>query len=397
MNLIKKENFTGFFFATFLLLSLCFSILSKYVLFYQGVHLKFTWLTDMVFFISMNIMLIYKRNYNFIIIVIVLFLIKATGSFFVYDFYENQLDYFKEVFRTVFAFTMIFFVYSYLKNINLKSITIIFEVFKYISLVISTTIILGFIFNITIFKTYTGVRFGFSGLLFPQSFSSYFVIISLLIYYYYNKNIKKISPLLIAFTTLSAVLIGTKAVYIFLCFFILMLFFKHKLYKHKKFMLSISLLLTILAFNYKILKDYVLDKFNVLYDVYMESGLLTFLFSYRDLNFIKAKSYVQDNWDITNYLFGGVNRKELLVEMELVDVFLSFGIVGSIFLIFCYYKFFLKSVSFEKIPILLFGALFLIIITSGNFFKSLSINYFVAFSLIILTYKPKVITLNENC
>lgn len=395
MNFIKKTYFTGSIFITFLILSLCFSVLYKYVLFNHGIHLKYTWIPDFIFFVIMNMMFIYRRNYNLILIVILLFLIKSIGSFFIYEFYENQIDYFKEVCRTVLSFAMIFFVYSFIKNIKLKSISFIFEIFKYISLAINTTIILGFVFKIALFKTYLGNRFGFSGFLFPQSFSSYFVIVSILIFFYYNKNIKRISPFFIAFNIFSALLVGTKSVYIFICFFILLVFFNYKLYKNKVVMLSTSLLLAVIAFNYKTIKDYVLDKFIVLYDVYQESGLLTFLLSYRDRSFLKAKSYVQINWDMTNYFFGGVNRKVMLVEMELVDIFLSFGVLGSVFLICCYYIIILKSVVFERTSYLLLGMLLFIIIMSGNFFKSFTIQYFIVFLLIILNYQPKVFIKND--
>lgn len=395
MNFIKKGNLTGYIFVTFLILSLSISILYKYVLFYHGVHLKYTWVTDLMFFVIINMWLIHKRIYNLILIVVLLLLIKAIGSFFIYEFYENQLDYFKEVSKTSFSFTIIFFVFTYIKDIKLKGIAFIFQVFKYISIVINIAIILGFIFNITVFKTYTGVRFGFSGLLFPQSFSSYFVIVSLLIYYFYNNNIERTSPLFIAVTTLSALLVGTKSVYIFLFFFTLMLFFNYKLYKNKVFMLSTSFLFAVIAFYYNTLKSYLLDKFIVLYDVYRESGLLTFLLSFRDLSFLKAKAYVEDNWDMVNYFFGGVNRKVMLVEMELVDILLSFGVLGSVLLIYFYYKFILKSVAFERTSFLLYGVLFFIIMMSGNFFKSLTIHYFIAYALIILTYKPKVFTKND--
>tara|TARA_R110002049_G_scaffold293010_2_gene477814 strand:- start:4312 stop:5499 length:1188 start_codon:yes stop_codon:yes gene_type:complete len=395
MNFIKKANFTGFLFATFLLLSLSFTVLYKYVLFNHGIHLKYTWLPDIIFFAIINAILIYKRNYFLILITILLLLIKSLGSFFVFDFYENRLDYFKEVIKTVFSFSMVFFIYTYVKNINLSNIVFIFKVFNYVSVIISASIILGFIFNISFFETYTGVRFGFSGFLFPQSFSSYFIIVSILIYYYYNKNIKKISSIYIVFTILSAFLIGTKAVYIFLFFFIAMFFINNKLYKNKVAILFSSLVFTILLFNYKALKEYMLDKFSVLYNVYNESGLLTFLFSYRDLSFLKAKFYVQNNWNITNYLFGGINRKAMLVEMELVDIFLSFGILGSVFLLLCYYKIILKPVAFKRDSFFLYSVLFFIILMSGNFFKSFTINYFIVFSFVILTYKPKVFTEND--
>ncbi len=385
---IDKFFYKGHYFIAFFSISLLLSVGYKYMLFYQGEHLKYTWIPDAIFFVAISLVLFYKRDYNLILITLALLLIKATSSLLIFHFYDDVSQYFKEVLKTVFSFSFVFFLYEYLKHLRKRDIIFIFNFFKFTLLLVCFAIIIGAIFSFSFSKTYINPRFGFSGLLYPSSFSSYFMITSTLILYFYNKNIKKISPVFIIITILSSLLIGTKAVYFFLMVFLLMLFITHKTYKNKIVMSAIALGSIFTAINYNVFKTFLINKFQMLYRLYLEENTLTFLLSFRNLSFQNAKVYISENWNIVNYLIGGINRKKTLVEMELIDIFLSLGVIGLIILVFFYYKILLKPIPFNNVNIVLFGTLFCVIILMGNSLKSITLSYILSFLYVIAIKNP---------
>jgi hypothetical protein len=115
---------------------------------------------------------------------------------------------------------------------------------------------------------------------------------------------------------------------------------------------------------------------------------MTFLLSFRNLSYNNAKVYIIENWNFVNYFIGGINRKKILVEMEVIDVFLSLGIIGTVLLVGVYYKVLLKPIPFNLTNIILFGALFCIIILMGNSLKSITLSYLLSFLFVIANKPP---------
>ena len=175
---------------------------------------------------------------------------------------------------------------------------------------------------------------------------------------------------------LVSLLIGTKAIWLFLILLGIIHFAFHK----KKIIRIISttsiILGTILViiFHDYIIKG-IINSFSYGPSLYAEHGFITVLTSTRDLLLQNAIEYIQNNWTLSNYLFGGINLLEYGVEFEFIDIFLFFGIFGLII-----YLLFLKRIFFTtfygKYKILLFIALMLVAAFAGNFFMSIISSIF---------------------
>ena len=68
------------------------------------------------------------------------------------------------------------------------------------------------------------------------------------------------------------------------------------------------------------------------------------LLSFRDVLAKNFLSYIKNNWNLVNYLFGGFNQWNYMVEIDPFDVFGLFGLIG--FLI--YYNIFFKILGIKK-------------------------------------------------
>lgn len=129
--------------------------------------------------------------------------------------------------------------------------------------------------------------------------------------------------------------------------------------------------IVVIVANINFIINFLKNKYDTLYRVYEKHDLITMLTSYRNLklkeNFIPV---ITDNWSFTNYLFGGTDFVKYRVEFELFDVFLFWGIIGSLIY---FYFYFTKVISFKRI--VNFGKIqvvFLLIIAmlSGTYFNN---------------------------
>lgn len=253
---------------------------------------------------------------------------------------------------------------------------------KFIFIVNALAIFAGLLFDLSIFKTYLNysVRFGFNGLFLHASHSSYIYII-FVIYFYFKFKVKadKISTYFLVSSIVVSLLLGTKSIFLFIGLFLLHYCFKHiKFYKNVIFFGSVSI---ILFLAYPLLMDLLRENYKALYIVYQESGIITMLFSYRDISVIeKFIPYIKENWTTVNYFFGGAEFDAMRTEIEIIDFFWFFGALGSILYLTIFYRLFLIKLfhyKFLVIPIMIF---FLIIILAGSFFTNAPvIPYFIIF------------------
>jgi hypothetical protein len=87
-----------------------------------------------------------------------------------------------------------------------------------------------------------------------------------------------------------------------------------------------------------------------------EYGLLTLLLSKRDILLNHAIGYVNENWTIINYLIGGpyYSKNFILSQMDGPDLFLFFGLLGTIIYgIICYNIFFKKNKIINGLTIII--------------------------------------------
>ena len=274
--------------------------------------------------------------------------------------------------RYVFVFILIFFFIDYPFKFKPK---IHLMVYEKIVLLNSLFIIIGFIFNLKIFWTYNS-RFGFNGLFIVPSITTFFYALALTYFsYQYIKFNKKKLELLIVI--IAALLVGTKALLLFLLLTLAHLFIVKKIYKLKLFYLFASITTVVILSNINFIINFLKNKYETLFRVYENYDLITMLTSYRNLrlkeNFIPV---IKENWSFVNYLFGGTDFVKYRVEFELFDVFLFWGIVGS--LIYFYFYFtkvisFTKIVKFGKIQIIF---LLIIAMLSGTFFNNAPVTLY---------------------
>jgi hypothetical protein len=384
MKSILKSYNKGYVFSSFAVLSFVLSVIYKYVVFYQGIHLKYTWITDFIL-LSIAVLVLLKKNRALFILLLLLVFLKIFGTLSILDKFPNTVTVYKEIIKTSIVYSAIPILVFYTRTFTYLELKFFFKIFKIITVVICLSILLGTLLNVYMLETYTGKRFGFSGVLYPSSFSSYFIITSILILFYYNKHIEKVPLIYLTLLIFSALFVGTKSIYFFLLIFFLVVFIEEKLYKKKLTWLSVIGLFIIFISLQKVLFKTFSEKFDVLIKLYQESDITTFILSYRNYSFNSAKLYINENWNLINFLIGGVNRKSLLVEMGLIDIGLSFGILGISIFILIYYKCIFNKMVLSVNMLILLGALMLIILLSGNFFKSITLAYFVSYLFLLIS------------
>lgn len=242
---------------------------------------------------------------------------------------------------------------------------LLFRVFEYIILFNAFIIIIGFVFNISVFRTYLGDRFGFNGLFVTSAASSYIYSITLIfLFSKYKENLFKSIPNLIII--LSIFLVGTKVCYLFLACFFLVYFLKYSVISKK---IIISLFVTILFLGLYLF----FFKYGIFNEIRERDGLISSVMSHRDRLFLEETiPYIQEHWGSLNYLFGGVSDLSTKSQIEFIDIFYFFGIIGG----FCYYYIFLKEFLVFKMNIylvILLSVLFILVLLGGNFFSYPSI------------------------
>ncbi|WP_046755334.1 hypothetical protein [Kordia jejudonensis] len=326
-----------------------------------------------------------KKAWTYVVAILVIFLLGL-----VFD-PERQLSlgYINGKFYYFIRHLYFFLLIPILANLSQETWKKIIKILIIFAKVNAIFIVLGLLFDINVFKSYPYTnRFGFNGLLPIQGAGTFYYIFVISIVYYKGfteyRNFKKINrSTLLDFIILvvAALLLGTKGAYLFLFLLLLADVFFRQERKRLVYFTVGSLTLLFVFFSEKIAIN-MLKLMDLSTTIYTDNGLITVLLSYRDLLFISAMEYIEINWNAINYLIGGTNFTILKVEIELVDIFLFFGVVGIII-----YLFFVKSYLFSKKEAILNIILILIFFIgnfSGNFVSSISNTTFFAFSFLYL-------------
>lgn len=264
----------------------------------------------------------------------------------------------------------------------------LFDAFELIFYINSFFIFIGFVFNLFIFFAYPASnRFGYIGLLRNVTHASYIYMIFITFFFYKYKATKtKYNFILLFSSVLICFLIATKALILFITLFTFYIILSKKLWS---ILLAFSFGIITLFYNFDLIVQNVLrPHFKVLYDVYMDKGLFTMLFSFRnesiELLFIP---YVKEHWNIGNILFGGAEFNRFRTELEVIDFVWFFGVLGTLLYFYFWnsYVFAFNNIIKHK-PYLI---IFLISIVAGSFFSSVPVISFLAVLNLYLS--------NENC
>ena len=147
-----------------------------------------------------------------------------------------------------------------------------------------------------------------------------------------------------------------------------------------------------------IINKIVLNSLNVFLNVYRKDGLITALLSGRNIYFEKKIfPLIFEYWQLPNLLIGGQDVTAFYSEMGFIDVFLFFGIIGTILYLYVFYKLFML-LNFQKDFKIFFGVcLSLIIATAGHFFESGIATIHFVFLIIMVNSYTKNISKKHNC
>ena len=378
-------------FISFFILGLFATIVYKYNIrtINYNFHTPYTWIPSVFLYCVGLVYLFYFRKYKPLLIIALIAISKLLGSLLIASHYAGQLEFFKETILTISSYTFPIILIGFLDTISKNQLKQIINIFKWISLMVFILIILGALFPHPFFKTYNKIRFGFSGILYPQSYASYFLILSVSTLYVYRQRIHKIHALFIITGIIASLFLGTKSAYLFTACFLIYLFFKNRIYIKKQFLIGAPLLIIFIGIFYAQLKNFLTLKFETLINLYAKNDLVTFILSYRNYSFEKAVTFIKSEWNIFNFLFGGINRKAHLVEMGFVDLFLSFGILGTLLFIYLYTEYFFKKLAKSSDIVFILLLLFIIVFIGGNFFGKLAISYLI--TLFYLVSKKNII------
>ncbi|MFM9839139.1 MAG: hypothetical protein ACKVOQ_12790 [Cyclobacteriaceae bacterium] len=289
--------------------------------------------------------------------------------------YSLQIDYSYNYIENVLIFNKYFFVFIiyfalYPLQNHAEKLGGLIKVFENILFFNASAAILGFIFQIDLFRTYIDqpYRYGYSGFIFAQNEATLFFYIGIS-YFYYQHFIVGSKTYKFWFFLLAAILLGTKGIYLCLGLFLVFHFLSYSSLKSKIIVIIGVIFLFYVSSWYlqtdssqKILNYFILQT--------QESGLLNMLLSGRNLLFETRIPDILSKWSAINYFIGGQDVSFDTIEMDFFDLFLFFGLVGGITILLLYF-FTLFKLNLRK-PFNLFFVFsyFLLAFFAGHFFYS---------------------------
>jgi O-antigen ligase len=394
MNILKAKAIefiksNGFLMGALVLILSNF--ITKYLLFVRPISNVVYPSTMVKFAFILIVLLLFVKNHlktKISIAVAVLFFLFLINLIDDYKLFTKQLviENIHYFLKHIFLFLLIPVIYSLGKNSILKTINWLVV----IGVANVGLMFLGFIFDINLFKSYPNTaRFGYNGVLPIQGVGTFFYAFLILISFfkaYQEKNNRTLWTYFLIIL-IGSILLGTKASYLFTMLFLIGLLFLYIKNKVLIFTFFIAVGLFIAVFFKKIIMKMIALQ-NIGKDIYEEKGVFTFLMSKRDLLFQKALAHINKEWTVVNYFVGGLNFKSIRVELELIDIFLFFGILGVI--VYCWM---IKSFFYIKGNPLYnyFLALVLFIsMLTGNLFSSITNTLFFVIAFTFLQdLKPK--------
>lgn len=324
-----------------------------------------------------------------LILPILLLIVFCIGQFFLVDGFNQQII----IGFSKYLLPIFLFLYFIKYPLTEKSRQHLFRAFEYLMIFNGILIFLGLIFEISLFNSYRYGRWGYNGLFISTATSSY--IYAIAIFYFllslkndFVKNWKSI------FVIVCCLLTGTKIVYIALfgSLLIYLLFYTNLNRKQRN-----ALLISILAV-FSILAYIFFFQWGIFNTIRQEQGLVSAILSYRDdLFFQETIPFIQENWQLPNYLFGGISDLNIRSQMGFVDVFLFWGIIGGLLYLFTFYKTFVPK-FLVKNAVYIILILTLMVFLAGNFFENASVAIYLLILKEILIDRPKFfpkVTINE--
>lgn len=341
---------------------------NKYIEYTTGIYSIVPRFIKLGVMIVIGIYLFMQKDYKFFKIIFALLLCYTIGQYFLDISYSNN----SILVLGRYVYPLILFRYFTLLKLDKSQKEFFFLVFENLIILNSILIFIGLIFDMPLFKTYSGDRFGYNGLLLTSSTSSYVYIITLFYFVLRYKSKPKVDYKLII-VLLACVFVGTKSVYlVFLAtiFYVIGSSFTSKRNK----IISAIIFFIICGCSFYFL-FYKVEFFSTLRE---ERGLLSVFLSFRDILLVRdLMPYINENWTFINYLFGGVHDISTQSEMGFIDLFYYWGIIGGILYLVIYYNSYF-TFKFNYILWFFITALTFVIFIAGNFFFYSTIPIYLA-------------------
>lgn len=264
-----------------------------------------------------------------------------------------------------YLFPVILFIYFTSYEVDARARQALFKAFEWFLVINFILLLAGLMFDPYVLKTYTGDRFGYNGLLLTSSTSTYVYYLALGYFYFvYKTNMFKNWRFWVV--VLSCLLVGTKSLYLGLALFAILVVFDSP-FKYKKLLLISGTVLALIGLYYIL---YQVPQFSQIRE---QDGIVSALLSYRDRLFLEQTlPYVNEHWGFVNYLFGGVSDFTLRSQMDFIDLFFFWGLLGAIVYLITYLRAYF-SFALQRVHWHFFICLGLIVFVAGNFFTYTSI------------------------
>jgi hypothetical protein len=344
------------------------SFLIKFFKFFYEVDLILPTLTILKFFLFLFyffiLILNFKKSRKIFVYTGFLFLVFIVGNFkwdwnviSIYNFYRSASG--SNFFYFVKYLYPFFFigVFSLIED-KQETISRYFEIIETALIINIIFVVFGFIFSIDFFQSYMGSsRFGYSGLMEFVFFQDLLIIVISRRLFLDKVDLKFVV------LSIASLFIGTKAIILF--FVILIFYYLLEKGKIKLLLLYSGILISALVFIKPII-DFFAKLFPFWQPLLNKYGYITLLTSTRDWNIQKTIGYIELNSNLKNLFVGIGEFSKYLVEMDFIDLFLFFGIIGGVI-----YLVFLSKIinkNYHLIP-------FIIGFFSGNFlFSTITIS-----------------------
>jgi hypothetical protein len=277
-----------------------------------------------------------------------------------------------------------------------KHLSKLFRFFEVIFFLNCLIIIFAAIVDVPVFRTYFRFnRYGYMGLYNSNNQASFYFMF-MISYYYYETFFRKKLPYKLIFVVLCSLLIGTKKLYFFFPLLLLFDFLYFKRFLKKWFWACIALVTISIVVFYQRISEFITLKFEILVDVYHRLGFVASITSGRSIHLTNTiNDIILPKWTWINYIFGGSQFYISRPEMEVIDVYIFFGIIG----VAGYIWLFKKLIHFFEATLYLKSILFIFIFVglfAGGFIVSANqpIIFLLVFSCIAIMEKEKLISHN---
>jgi len=323
----------------------------------------------------------------FIILLLIFLSFKLNKKFFAYFAISVMVFFLGAIFisfqRLLINFSQFieyYFIFFFFIAFSKKNSAFISKVLATIFLFHSLVIFLAFIFEIEFLKTYSAPdRFGYISFFNSQNEFSYIMISGVAFFAFFAIQKRTIlSYLILVFFVFSSLLVGTKAIYLFVLLFVPIVFFKEI-----KLKLLLPTLALVLLFAFYV-KDHIFNylgrHFGLLVRLYENEGLISLLSSKRSVYFSDRFFTTKNEFTFINYLFGG-NSIVNSYEMSFFELLFFLGIIGAILYIILAQKFIFKNFCFNYISRAYFFIVIGITLVAGYLIENASAQVYTLLTL----------------